>query len=153
MIRFCLPGLPISINAFYMTIKKGKRTIRAITKEGRAYKKESVAHLVRRYPSELAKMEKDQPYLVVARLHFKSILNKSWPETAKTRYKKLDGTNRVKVLEDVISEATGVDDAQNLTFIVEKCQTDEEERTEVWLWNTEKEESPFDEVLHDLPTM
>jgi Holliday junction resolvase RusA-like endonuclease len=151
MIRLSVPGLPPSINDFYFTFKKGKATIRAISKDGRAYKKLTLAHLAQEYPAELATIRKDMPYLIVVKLFFKALHNKSWPETAKTRYKRLDGTNRIKVFEDVLADASGIDDSQNLTFIVEKRECDTEKpHTEVWMWNTEEEESPFDEVLYEL---
>lgn len=151
MIRLSVPGLPPSINHFYMTFKKGGKTIRAITKEGRAYKKLTLAHLTQEYPTEFAMIKKDMPYLIVVKLFFKTIFNRSWPETAKTRYKRLDGTNRIKVFEDVLADASGIDDSQNLTFIIEKCDGGgDEPHTEVWMWNTEEEESPFDEALYGI---
>jgi hypothetical protein len=154
MIHLTLPGLPPSVNAIYMTVMKavpGKRPmpIRVLTTEGQKYKKEMSAHLAQKFPSELAKFKPNKPYLVMFRLHVPDLLTKTWPAKAKSRYKKLDATNRTKILEDVLADVAAVDDANNIAFLVHKVDAPAE-KTEIWAWSMEEERSPFCDALDAL---
>ena len=149
MIYMKLDGLPPSINDAYMTIKKGKIPIRVLTKEGRAYQKEAKASLTSKYPMELAKFKQNVPYVVAIRLGVPGLHTKGWPTKAKSRYKKLDATNRVKLLEDVLAEVTAVDDSANLAVIVQKVD-DVVQYTELFIWEMEQERCPFIDVLFNL---
>jgi len=145
MILIELEGLPISVNKAYQTIhkKKGRRTIpmRTLTQEGRAYKRLTTATLASRYSSSLATIQKDHPYGLAVQLRLNNLKNSGWPQKAKTRYKKLDASNRLKLLEDAIADACGIDDSQFLTVIVDKeeCSENEPEGTKVWIWDEEEE--------------
>lgn len=151
MIKLSIPCIPPSLNHAYMTIRKGKKSLRILTKEGRKFQKEARAYLAMEYPSELAKFEKNSTYLLFIRFHI-ACTNKTWPETAANRYKKLDASNRVKLLEDVIADVTAVDDSHNMVVIVEKrdLQEGQAPRSDIWAWDMEKEETPFSDALLDL---
>lgn len=152
MIYMALPTVPPSVNAIYMTIMKaqggGKRPIpiRVLTTEGQRYKKETTADLVKRYPTELKKFVPNKPYHVLFKLHIPDLLTKTWPAKAKSRYKKLDATNRIKVLEDVLADIAAVDDSSNMLVLVQKLEAPAE-KTEIWAWNVEEEKSPFSDAL------
>jgi hypothetical protein len=62
------------------------------------------------------------------------------------RYKKFDGANLLKLLEDCLATVGGIDDSQTITSIWQKkfTPTVEEEKTEIWAWNLEEENDPFD---------
>ena len=144
MIHIAIPGLPISTNHAYTNIVTGhgkKRIIkRVLTKEGRKYKTETTAYIVERYPAEMTMFKQDTPYGYIIQLVFPNLLNKGWPDKAKTRYKKLDASNRVKLLEDAAAEAFGIDDCNFLSTRADKAQGDE--YTHLWVWNME-EETPY----------
>lgn len=142
MIYMELKGLPISTNAAYMTIPKrtGKKTIplRVLTPEGRAYKTETKAYFAQKYPTELKIFVPDKPFGIHIQLLVANLQNKGWPQKADTRYKRLDASNRVKLLEDVLVEASGVDDSQFLTVAITKAQAGEQgEMTRIWVWEME----------------
>lgn len=151
MIKFEIVGIPPSANNAYFNLPKGGR---ALTKEGKKFKNETQTYLAQRYPAELRKFEKNKPYLVYMRFYFSDVQNATWgkPKGAESRYKRVDASNRAKLLEDVIKDVTGVDDSNTQVLILEKRQAKagQQERTEVFIWNTENEESPFDGKLWEL---
>jgi Holliday junction resolvase RusA-like endonuclease len=148
MIHLRIPSVPPSLNSAYTTILKGRRPLRILTKDARRYKEETKAHLLQEYPAELTKFVKDRAYLLVARFQLR-VQNKGWPGKAKSRYKKLDASNRLKLLEDVLAEVTDTDDSQNLVTIIQKIDSDVE-RTELWIWDMASEPTPFTNALFDL---
>jgi hypothetical protein len=144
MIQVSIPGLPISTNVAYFTLTVGrgkhKITKRVLTKEGRAYKTETTAYIVQHYAQQLTIFKPNTPYGYIVQLCFPELVNKTYPEKAQTRYKKLDATNRSKLLEDAFSEAFGVDDSVFLSTRYDKVQGPE--YTHIWVWNME-EECPY----------
>lgn len=145
MVRFEIPGLPPSSNNAYFNLPKGGRTL---TRVGKKYKHETSAFLARQYPKELQYFRPNEPYLVAVRLTFTGLQNKTWgrEKGAENRYKKLDATNRTKLLEDVLAAVTGVDDSSTMTFVIQKCEGSEE-KTEVRMWSLEREEDPLYELF------
>lgn len=146
MIQLELPSLPISVNHAYMHIVAKGRVLRVLTKEGRAYQKETTAYLASHYPAELALFNKATPYLIYVILYVPDIYTKGWPKKAASRYKRLDATNRLKLLEDVLTEVTAVDDSNNLMVAVHK-RHGEVPRTVIRAWDLENEDTPFDAAI------
>lgn len=144
MLLFKLEGLPPSANHAYFNLPRGGRTL---STAGRRYKKETTTFIARTYPRELATMRMNEPYCVYFRLFFEQdgILNKTWPKEAKSRYKTVDVSNRVKLLEDALKDACGLDDSQNFIIIVEKREGNP--ATEIRLWNMQEEVPPIGELL------
>ena len=137
MISLSIPSLPPSSNHAYMNNGFGGRTL---SKEGQCYKRETLAHLTRTYPQLLRFFKPDVAYGIYIRLFFPELENKGWPKTAKSRYKRTDASNRVKLLEDTLKDAAGIDDSQHLILCVEK--TVGEEHTEVFAWELH-DDNPF----------
>lgn len=134
--------LPPSINEVYMTVRANKATLRILTPVGRRFKNEAEAHLARTYPTQLAKMRPNFPYALFFRFNFLKINNAGWKTGTAARYKRFDVSNRIKVLEDSLSDVCSVDDS-NFTFVsCEKVQGPEE-LTEIYIWNLDEEESPI----------
>lgn len=148
MIYFEIPSIPPSSNTAYANIRGTNK--RVLTTEGKAYKRVTIAHLIREYPKEMKFFEdKNQPYLMLIRFWLEHVQNKTWSMSDVARYKKIDTGNRLKLFEDALKEAAAVDDSQNITLILQKFEGFPE-RTEVWVWNTDLEETPFDDVLASL---
>lgn len=146
MIRLTVPGLPPSSNHAYFNLRGGGRSLTAV---GRAYLTSTKSHLQRLYRTEMMFFQKNVPYLVLAHFYFPEVENKGYPNKGETRYKKLDGNNRLKLLEDALKDAGGVDDSQTLGFFWLKKQG-APERVELWIWNLETETTPFDDALRTL---
>jgi len=112
---------------------------RRLSEEGRAFKLEATNHLARHHTIEIGLLKKNVLYVVWLVFWFPELTNKGWPKKTDTRYKKLDGTNRDKLLLDVLAELTGVDDSQYSDVVVSKREG--EPRVDVCYWNTEEEEA------------
>lgn len=112
-----LDMLPPSVNQVYVNSKSGGRFM---SEEGKSFKQAAAAHFLSKHRAQLLLMSKDAKYSVTIKLYFPDLENKTWPKTAKTRYKRLDASNHVKVLEDVIAAVTGVDDSNTFRLTVEK---------------------------------
>ena len=139
MIRFEIPFFPPSTNKAYFH-NHGKQVL---AREGRAFKKMVTAHVATTYPRECAQFKKNAPYLVYLRIHLPSLENKGWPKKCDVRYKVFDSTNRVKLVEDALKDALGIDDSQHIAFLVHKVE-DVEEKLEAFFWNLEEEVTPLD---------
>lgn len=146
MIHLEFPWLPPSVNNLYRdTFFKAKGKLmskRSLTDEGKLFKKETLAYIVKKYQPGLRFFKKNVPYVFYYRFLVQELENKTWPKNAENRYKKFDASNLVKVLEDVIVEASGIDDSNYLTVVSEK-RKGTKEATHIWVWNIEEEGCPF----------
>ena len=117
-----------------------------LSTEGKKYKNETKTFLAKTYQPELRQFIPNSPYLVYMRFHFSVLQNATWgkPKGSESRYKKTDASNRAKLLEDVLKDVSGVDDSNTMVIILEKKLAKTEEQTEVFIWNLDTEESPFD---------
>ncbi len=150
MIALALPWLPPSDNHAYFNNPHTRG--RTLTDTGRRFKLDSALYLAQRFSAELGTMRPNRPYLVVLRLYFTELECSTYgqPRGAGSRYKKIDATNRRKLVEDVLKEVSKVDDSNTMTFICAKRQGPEE-KTELFIWDLESETSPFDDALNSLP--
>jgi hypothetical protein len=147
MVFLQLPGVPPSNNNAYFdrvivlpakgTSKRAYTVKRELTAEGRKYQRETGAYLISHYPAELRIMQPDMPLGIAVLVDFPQMLNKGWPKTAKSRYKKLDAENRTKLLIDIVSESGGIDDSQFMISLATKRQGPE--LTSIWIWNVDEE--------------
>ncbi len=153
MIHLSFPGLPPSVNNLYQDtfFRAGGKLMsrRSLTDEGKRFKKETLAYIVKKYQPGLRFFKKNVPYVFYYRFVVQEIENKTWPKSAENRYKKFDASNLVKVLEDVIVEASGIDDSNYLTVVSEKRKGPKEE-THIWIWNIEEEGCPFHAAAQSL---
>ena len=112
--------LPPTVNKAYF--QKGKRKV--LTSAARAFKedvKRTVSQQLALRP-DLAQLD-SVPLVLILEVYFESIINKGWLEgKAKSLFKKLDASNRIKLLEDALCGALGIDDKQYMTVMVCKHQ-------------------------------
>lgn len=142
MIRMDLPLLPPSLNNMYLHIRKDRKIIRVLAPEGKRFKKEATAHLVKHYAFELTQFKRNEPHVLFIRLSTPDLYTKGWPKTAENRYKRFDVSNRIKIIEDVLAELMDVDDSNFVLVGGEKVDA-KVELTDIWIWNLANEESPF----------
>lgn len=144
MIHMVIPGLPPSVNEAYSNIikkGKGKRmvSIRILSAKAKKYKRVTAADLVQRYPAEMMFFKPNVPYGIAVQFAFTELENKTFATGgAQNRYKRVDVSNRLKIIEDVLSEVADIDDSQNLTAIIDKCKHTIEE-TRIWVWDIVQE--------------
>jgi len=163
MIHMRIPNLPISVDHAYESITRGrgpkKVTVRRLSDAGRKYKNEVRTHIIMSYPDVLPFFKENHPYVLVVQFTFHGrgkLYNKSWlaedpKKRAKSRYKRLDVSNRLKLFEDALSEAVGLDDKHNFFVGVGKTWHRDYEATDVWVFNRDiEEDNPIDAILKQL---
>lgn len=119
--------------------------MRILSPAGKKYKKETKTHLIREFPKELQYFVANEPYCLLVVFMFSSpeqLLNKGYPKKTESRYKKLDASNRLKLLEDALAEATGLDDAHNWMVVLHKV-TGAMDSTHIFAWNMENDPGPL----------
>ena len=114
--------MPPTINKAYITTRSGRRIL---STEGKAYKQQ-----VKVKVGLLADLKSigiaDTPVRLEIDLYL-PVLNKGWSMgKTKSRYKRVDVSNRVKLIEDAFFESIGVDDSQVFVLIVRKHNSDEQ---------------------------
>lgn len=141
MIRWTLPMLPPSTNHAYITVmkKQGRKSIpmRVLSPAGRRFKKEATAFILKAYGMDLAHLKENVTYGLAIELTFEELTNKTWSpdgKGAKNRYKKVDASNRIKLIEDVLVDVSGIDDSQFMTLVVKKQEGDSPS-TRLWIWD------------------
>lgn len=131
--------LPPTDNNIYFNAtssKKGyKQSIRVLTNEAKKYKRSAAMAVAELAIYDQVEFKKDVPYLCVIKVFFENTENKGWPEGgAKTRYKRVDTTNRNKLLIDSIMEALGIDDSHIFPVIKFKRADHDDPRVEVGVY-------------------
>ena len=152
MIHMVVPSVPPSMNHAYENkprkVRVGGRFqtkhLRMLSEEGKAYKIATSTHLVRNYPTELQLFRKNRPFALFLCFVFSEadLMVKAYPDKSDNRYKKLDVGNRLKLFEDALAEATGLDDSHNWLVALMK-RTGKEEATHIWAWDMEDGPGPF----------
>lgn len=141
MIYIPMVGLPPSVNEAYVDIpfKVGKitKTRRKLSKKGEKYKNETKAYFSRTYPAEMQLVRPDECTGWAMVLDMPDVTNKGWPEKAENRYKVKDASNRVKIVEDCMADAFGINDTQFFLQLVAKREG--VGYTHIWVWNIEVE--------------
>lgn len=144
-----LPFFPLSVNEAYFT----KGNIRTLKSAGKKFQNEVKNYLGKHHPDFLAYLgKKDAEFEILFVLFFEpgSLYCKTWSKESKVaRHKRIDASNRLKLLEDAIVEAAGYDDTQHFYAAIAKAEALEgySPYVEVWAWR-EEEHGPIQQFLH-----
>jgi len=126
------PEMPPTSNKIYF-----RGTI--LTTKAREYAERFAEHM-RQHLHLINEMEPSCIYALHLRFFFFELVNRSWnnpdfppSKQAKDRYKKIDLTNRIKLLEDCVRDALAIDDSHTFASSQEKhqCGPGEPERVEI----------------------
>ena len=107
LFKATLDVLPPSVNDMYIHTKWGPRPS-AKMKKFKAAAKVSIA---KQLDFDAEPLDPNEPHIFVVDYYLPALFNKGWPEKAKTRFKRRDVSNLIKVLEDVVAECLGIDDS------------------------------------------
>lgn len=146
--------LPPTDNHIYFTAATSKRgykqSIRVLTDEAKRYKRSTAMAIAELAITSNVEFKKDVPYLCVLSVYFEDTENKGWPEGgAKNRYKRVDTTNRNKLLIDSIMEALGIDDSHIFPVIKFKHDDENDPRVEVGIYELDDcELAHLEEEIH-----
>lgn len=144
MIHIRLPFLPPTLNHMYENIPKrriGKKMIgggRRLTNAGKEFKLNVSQVVLRNHAMETGQLGPISGIGLYVAFGFPNLLNKGYPEKSESRYKKLDVSNRLKALEDGLTETINFDDSQ-IIFSVSTKHLSKSEESLIWLWNEEQE--------------
>jgi Holliday junction resolvase RusA-like endonuclease len=116
MISLELP-MPPSVNKLYVTVR-GRRILSA---EGKRVKHEITQAVVKHIASMPTLFSEERPLRMEVDLYFVAVENAGWSKgNAKTRYKRIDVSNRAKLLEDALFSGLGIDDSLIFTLQMRK---------------------------------
>jgi len=151
-----VPFLPPSSNHIYVNRFKGGRILSTAATQ---FQLRSMRIIQQEGRAALLRLQQDVPYQLELIFYFEAVENEGWYEKwsrgekagkrkALTRFKKMDLSNRIKLLEDVVAKAIGLDDSHTFRLVIEKKHDPKNPRVEVSLTrlpdaqNGEKEDAP-----------
>ncbi len=114
--RAFVPLLPPSVNDLYFYTPTGPRD-KTPTK---TFKSKASKALMKSIAFDAEPLDSNTPYRLEIRFYLPALYNKSWPEKAKTRFKRRDTSNLIKLIEDVVSKSLGVDDSAFVEIFAQK---------------------------------
>lgn len=132
-IHFVYPIIPPTSNKLYI-----RGTI--LTPVAREYAERFSQYIVQTHGWEINEMDPQQIYALHLRFYMVGLENPTWnnpnispSKRAKTRYKRVDLSNRIKLLEDCVRDALDIDDSHTFAASQEKIQveTEDQERVEI----------------------
>jgi hypothetical protein len=102
-------GIPPSDNHLYTNGFKGKRTMSVVGKRVANHLKQALLEQWMLSPQ----LDHNRPYGLVTVIFLPGLLNRGFGKKGGTdnRFKRLDASNRGKLVEDVVAEMLGVDDS------------------------------------------
>ena len=112
--------MPPTLNKSYINTNKGRRLTTHAKKTKETITKVVALYLLKN-DINTSKLKNSKLFLRVD-FYFKNVENKGWPKKAKNRYKKNDISNRLKLLEDAVSDAVGIDDSNTFEITLTKNQ-------------------------------
>lgn len=124
-----VPYVPPSLNRAYQIVRIGSRHTLSKTKALKEFV--SSADKVACDWSNV----KDNPtdaYLLRIDFTFKALTCKGWPKKAKSFWRRIDTSNRIKHAEDLVSKHVGVDDSKNVMLFITKSVGEEGMRVRLY---------------------
>lgn len=105
-----------------------------MTTKGKAVKHEITQLVVKHIASMPQVFSEEHKLKLTVDLYFSAVENSGWSKgKAKNRYKRIDVSNRAKLLEDALFSGIGIDDSLIFELIMRKHATDGEEYCHVKL--------------------
>lgn len=127
LLRIDYPIIPPTSNKLYF---RGTQ----LTATARQYAESFSQYVAQRYGAEILELDTQAIYALHLRFYMHGLINPSFgnpkiapSRRAKTRYKRIDLSNRIKLLEDCVRDAIDIDDSQTFAASQEKHQVPESE--------------------------
>jgi Holliday junction resolvase RusA-like endonuclease len=117
MIHVWIPFLPPSSNNIYIKRPAGGRML---SQKARTFKVRAMQTLQKEARVAFLNLKDNVPYELKLSVFFETVENKGYPGAAKTKYKRIDIGNRLKLIEDTVAEALDLDDCHNFRITLEK---------------------------------
>lgn len=139
ILKITYPVIPPTSNKLYF-----KGTM--LTAVARKYAEDFSKFMMQNHGADILEMDRDSVYALHLRFYFTSLQNARWNDPKcppskrpKSRYKRLDLSNRIKLLEDCVRDALDIDDSQTFAASQEKhqCAQGEPERVDIIIQRVE----------------
>jgi len=139
--------MPPTSNNIYTTV----RNRRIKTTEARSWQTRAVKEIMRQSGLSIQdEFDQDRMYRLDLHFYFDRVINKGWSERylkgpkkgqrkAENKWKKIDLGNRLKLLEDTVRNAVGVDDSSTFILHLVKGCDPGKERVSVQMYSIEEE--------------
>jgi Holliday junction resolvase RusA-like endonuclease len=111
-----VPCLPPSSNQIYIRHPQGKGRI--LSDQARTFKIKAMNAIQREAKPVILQLKQNVPYELQLAVFFAQVEVKQ--SSVGSRYKKMDLSNVVKLIEDTVATAVGVDDCHNFRLVLEK---------------------------------
>lgn len=118
----------------------------SLTRIAREYAERFSQHMVRNHLHQINEMDPTQIYEVSLDFYFESVVNSTFrnpsvkpSKRAKDRYKRFDISNRIKLLEDCVRDALGIDDSHTFEGHQRKMCDPLRPRVEIFVNQTKPE--------------
>lgn len=108
MVTGYISTLPPSVNEMYVYTTRGPRPSAKMKK----FKVAAGSEILKQLDFHQEPLQKDLAYKLHLEFYMPSLYNKGFPKKAKTKFKRRDVTNLVKIFEDLLCEVYGIDDCQ-----------------------------------------
>jgi len=116
-----VPLLPPTSNNIYVRHPQGKGRI--LSAQARTFKIKAMRAVQAGGRLVSLQLQQNVPYELRLAIFFDQVENKQ--SSTGARYKKMDLSNRIKLIEDTVAEAVGLDDCHNFRLVIEKhCDKD-----------------------------
>lgn len=121
--------LPPTDNKIYVNLRQGGRILSGQAKKYKSKVKEKTAR------SAITSKLSFRPNIAYRAeiVLYTDIYTKGWPKHAKWKFRRMDTTNRTKLLLDAVTEAVGIDDCHITEVLVRKENDPSEPRVEFTL--------------------
>lgn len=116
LLRVWVPLLPPTSNNIYVRHPAGRG--RVLSAKARHFKIRAMQAVQSHGRVVLLQVKRNVPYKLHLAIFFEQVENKA--SRKGDRYKKMDLSNRIKLIEDTIAEAVGLDDSHNFISTQEK---------------------------------
>lgn len=117
-----IPFLPPSSNQIYTKRHGGGRQL---STAARMFKVRAMKTIQQECRVAFLNIKRNVPYELRVAVFFEKVINKGYQKSTQDRYTKIDVSNRLKLIEDVVAWALDLDDPHNFRIIMEKqCDPD-----------------------------
>jgi len=137
MLHAVLHQLPPSVNKLYTLATKKTKTgkiiaFKRLSDEAQKYITWASTELGKSWAFQ-HKLDPNRPHSLTLKFFLPKVEHAGWPAKAKSRFVKRDVTNLIKILEDIIAKASGVDDSATFELDIQKRLSEDSPRVEISL--------------------
>ena len=113
-----VPFLPPSSNQIY--VPHPTKKARILSDKARRFKIKAIQTIQKEGRVAFIQLEQHVTYELQLVVFFEKVIHTGYPDKTPNRFAKIDLSNRIKLIEDTVAEAIGIDDSHNFKLVLEK---------------------------------